>query len=276
MYYIGFLIGYFLIMVILMGIGIAVAKKHRTAAWVLFAAGAVIELLGIIGASSGYGSSMYNAPIIWIIYAAIAAVSARLIYSRSSGVSGKKGGNMADNTQPKPAQSDVSAAVSAQIESGRPAQFDAGRSAVQPERILIPEVDEDFYEEKTVASFDDWTVPVEEEEEDEKTLPFFMAEQPRPKAVLTRYADGQRIECTGSMFTVGKSQASADYKIADSQKISRQHATFYERGGNYYIVDNSKNGTMINGATITSGQQVPVRDGDRIRFADVDFIFNVE
>ena len=271
----GFLIGFFFIMIALMGLGIGLAKINTIAAWAAYAVGAVIQAIGILSfARNADALGMYiDMTVIWLVYGLIAIIAAGVIFARSPG---KNKGNKADTVQPQPVQSDVNSAAASQIETGRPAQFDSGRAAAQPGRALIPETDDDFYEEKTVASFDDWTVPVEEEEDDEKTLPFFMTEKPKPKAILTRCADGQRIECTGEKFTVGKSPTSSDYKISDSQKISRQHATFYEKDGNYFIVDNSKNGTVINDVAIASGLQVPVKDGDRIRFADVDFIFNVE
>lgn len=151
-----------------------------------------------------------------------------------------------------------------------------GAAVPLQERVLVPEIDDDeFYDEKTVASYDAATVPVEDDDDD-KTLPFFMEEKPKQKVVLTRCSDGYRIECTGDLFSVGKSLNSSNYMIPGSQKISRLHATFYEKDGNYYILDNSKNGTTVNGVAVPKTQQMPVNDGDRIRFADVEFTFSIE
>ena len=163
------------------------------------------------------------------------------------------------NAQPVPVRNDP-------VSSGAASTFQG--------RVLVPEIDDDdFYDEKTVASYDDITVPVDD---DDKTLPFFMQEEPQHKVVLTRCSDGFRIECAGDLFSVGKSLNSSNYQIPDSQKISRLHATFYERGGEYFVVDNSKNGTTVNGVPVPKTQQMPVRDGDRIKFADAEYVFNIE
>ncbi len=175
---------------------------------------------------------------------------------------GKKNNKKADSAEARPSADRVEA-------------YDPGPAVMPQNMVLVPEVDDDdFYDEKTIASFDDATVSVDDD--DDKTLPFFMEEKPQNKVVLIRCSDGYRIECTGDLFSVGKSLNSSNYMIPGSQKISRLHATFYERDGNYFIVDNSKNGTTVNGVAVPKTQQMPVNDGDRIKFADVEFTFKIE
>lgn len=198
---------------------------------------------------------------VWIAVLATAAIVGGIIFAVISGNKKKK--NKTDSAGSSP--SDVRAEA-----------YNQGPAVTPQNMVLVPEIDDDdFYDEKTIASFDDVTVPVEDDDDD-KTLPFFMEEKPQHKVILTRCSDGYRIECTGDLFSVGKSLNSSNYMIPGSQKISRLHATFYERDGNYFIVDNSKNGTTVNGVAVPKTQQMPVSNGDKIRFADVEFTFNIE
>lgn len=136
--------------------------------------------------------------------------------------------------------------------------------------IWVPEADDDLYEEKTTAFYDDMTVSIED---DEKTVALIDDRMPMVK--LTRLADSKTISCQGNVFTVGKSLKSSDYSITDNDKVSRKHATFYVKDGQYFIVDSSKNGTRINGVPAAEGTEFPVSDGDRIEFADESFIFSI-
>ena len=166
----------------------------------------------------------------------------------------RKNNNIADSADIRPS-------------NDRAEVYNQDPAATPQNMVLIPEIDYDaLYDEKTIASYDD----------EDKTLPFFMEENPQHKVVLTRCSDGYRIECTEDLFSVGKSLNSSNYMIPGSQKISRLHATFYEKDGNYFIVDNSMNGTTVNGVAVPKNQQMPVADGDKIKFADVEFIFNIE
>ena len=45
----GFLIGFFFIMIALMGLGIGLAKINTIAAWAAYAVGAVLQAIGILG-----------------------------------------------------------------------------------------------------------------------------------------------------------------------------------------------------------------------------------
>ena len=196
---------------------------------------------------------------VWIAVLATVVIVGGIIFAV---ISGNKKKSKTDSAGSSP--SDVRAEA-----------YNQGPAVTPQNMVLVPEVDDDFYDEKTIASYDDATVPVDDDDDD-KTLPFFMEEKPQCIVVLTRCSDGYRIECTGDLFSVGKSLNSSNYMIPGSQKISRLHATFYERDGNYFIVDNSKNGTTVNGVPVPKTQQMPVNDGDRIKFADVEFTFNIE
>ena len=156
----------------------------------------------------------------------------------------------------------------------RPAEYDSARSTSQQQRVMVPDLDDEFFEEKTVASYEELTAAMLDD--DDKTVPIFSDMTPVLRAVLTRCSDGEKTLCSGETFTVGKSQKSSDYRISENQKISRLHATFSLKDGEYYIVDSSKNGTSVNDIPIRSGVEIKLKDGDKITFADEEFIFNID
>lgn len=61
----------------------------------------------------------------------------------------------------------------------------------------------------------------------------------------------------------------------DARKaVSRLHACLLKEGDKYYLRDQSSmNGTFINGERIKPLSYYLLHDGDRIKFADVDFEF---
>lgn len=168
-----------------------------------------------------------------------------------------------------------------QADVDRPAEFNRKLNAAPALQDLIPEYDDDFYEDKTIASFgdDETMLSPEEDDEDElenQTLPLIAVEELVQRAVLTRCADHYRVVCTGENFSVGKSASMSDFVLPDNQKISRKHASFCEKDGKYYVIDSSKNGTSVNGKPVSSTQYTELRDGDRIIFADEEYIFSIE
>ncbi len=54
--------------------------------------------------------------------------------------------------------------------------------------------------------------------------------------------------------------------------ISRKHAKIYYDRGRYFIEDlGSKNGTKVNGLKIDSYLGIPIRGGDNVSIADMEF-----
>jgi pSer/pThr/pTyr-binding forkhead associated (FHA) protein len=70
------------------------------------------------------------------------------------------------------------------------------------------------------------------------------------------------------VLTIGRDY-SCDIQLNDSTDVvSRNHAMIeIGFGGKYYIVDQSRNGTYVNGVRIASGQKVQVSRGDEVSFA---------
>lgn len=71
-------------------------------------------------------------------------------------------------------------------------------------------------------------------------------------------------------FTIGRDLQSDIVLNDDSDIVSRRHAVLeVGRNGKYFITDQSRNGTYINGIRITSNEKVPVVRDDEVSFAHV-------
>jgi len=71
-------------------------------------------------------------------------------------------------------------------------------------------------------------------------------------------------------FTIGRGDE-CQIRIQDqSQRVSRNHATIkiYE-SGKMFIIDQSSNGTWVNGVKISQNVEYPIKRGDSISFAHV-------
>lgn len=93
-------------------------------------------------------------------------------------------------------------------------------------------------------------------------------------AYLEFYDNGiaSRINLDRERIAVGKLRSQCDF-VLNNRKISKMHAEFICRNGQYYVKDfNSTNGTYINGGNqrIQSNQEYQIYNGDRVTLADVD------
>jgi type VI secretion system protein len=59
--------------------------------------------------------------------------------------------------------------------------------------------------------------------------------------------------------------------------LSGHHAAIEYRGGHWYVVDKSMNGTFVNGSTTALGRDraYALQDGDRLRMGDYDFLVSI-
>ncbi len=57
-----------------------------------------------------------------------------------------------------------------------------------------------------------------------------------------------------------------------SNFISRKHARIVFRNNNYFIVDESTNGTFINKTTLEKGKEYVLSEEDQLKLADIEFI----
>lgn len=92
---------------------------------------------------------------------------------------------------------------------------------------------------------------------------------------LVRLSNNERIPICAAEFTVGRERSSVDYCVGGNTNISRVHARFVVRNGATYIVDNkAANGTFVNGVKARAGQEIQLKNGDKIVLADEKFEFN--
>lgn len=93
---------------------------------------------------------------------------------------------------------------------------------------------------------------------------------------LIRKKNNEKIFLNKPVFRMGKERSYVDYFIGDNTAISRSHANFISRDGQYLVMDtNSTNHTFVNGVMIQSNQEVQINQGDVIRLANEDFEFHL-
>lgn len=93
---------------------------------------------------------------------------------------------------------------------------------------------------------------------------------------LIRKKNNEKISLNKPVFRVGKERSYVDYFIGDNTAISRSHANFISRDGEYFVVDtNSTNHTFVNGTMIQSNVETAIAHGDTIRLANEDFEFKL-
>lgn len=83
--------------------------------------------------------------------------------------------------------------------------------------------------------------------------------------------NGYDIEINKSKFVIGKS--SGDVDLSGYNMLSRVHCEIVNSDGNYYIIDkNSTNGTYVNNSRIPSEKMIPIKSGDNILLADLEYV----
>lgn len=100
--------------------------------------------------------------------------------------------------------------------------------------------------------------------------------QTQKNPYLIRLKNNEQIALNKQVFRIGKEKSYVDYFLGDNSAISRSHANIISRNGEYFVVDtNSTNHTYLNGVMIQSNVEMRLKPGDKIRFADEDFEFNM-
>ena len=92
---------------------------------------------------------------------------------------------------------------------------------------------------------------------------------------LTRISTGEKITINKERFAIGRERGRVDYCISDNTAVGRSHAVIVNRGGNAYVIDqNSRNCTYVNDQRAGANQEVKIKSGDKITFADEAFTYN--
>lgn len=94
-------------------------------------------------------------------------------------------------------------------------------------------------------------------------------------ATLTHSKTNENIVINKVAFYLGKDALRADYCIRNNPSVSRNHAVIKQMNGGFYLEDlQATNGTFHNGRKLQPSQSVKLSDGDRIRLANEEFLFN--
>lgn len=89
---------------------------------------------------------------------------------------------------------------------------------------------------------------------------------------LTRLPNGERRWLGFGSLRIGR-QSQADI-VLTHETVSRHHADICYESGRYVLYDHSTNGTWANGELVAVARTL--RDGDRLRFGEVEFLFSLE
>ena len=94
-------------------------------------------------------------------------------------------------------------------------------------------------------------------------------------AFLVSLTDGTRLPITKDRAVVSRIPAIGDIVIADDH-ISSEHALILVKDGQYFVRDtDSKNHTFKNGSVIRPGDDVPLANGDEVRFWRLSYRFEL-
>lgn len=93
-------------------------------------------------------------------------------------------------------------------------------------------------------------------------------------ATLVRMKNGEQIQIRKQLFKIGKERVKVDYCISDNNTVSRVHVQITYRNNEYYLTDmKSTNYTSVNGNKLSSGQEIKLHNGDKIKLSDEEFEF---
>lgn len=94
---------------------------------------------------------------------------------------------------------------------------------------------------------------------------------------LFRVLNEEVISINKPVFRIGKERSYVDYFVTNNNAVSRSHADVITRGEKYFVIDlNSKNHTYINDKMIAVQCETEIRDGDRLKLGNEEFIFQIK
>ncbi len=96
-----------------------------------------------------------------------------------------------------------------------------------------------------------------------------------PQAYLVK--GGERTLVSKMVFRVGKSYDQADFIIEGNKSVSRHHADIVCENGFFFVIDRgSLNHTMVNGEMLVPNKKKAVRNRDKIKFANEEYVFEIK
>lgn len=112
--------------------------------------------------------------------------------------------------------------------------------------------------------------------EDEDGTALLVEDQNVQYPTLFRVLTEETISINKPVFRLGKERSYVDYFVTNNNAVSRSHADIITRGNRYYVIDlNSKNHTYINDQILAVQYETEIRDGDRLKLGNEEFVFHV-
>ena len=103
-----------------------------------------------------------------------------------------------------------------------------------------------------------------------------LSSQSSIQATLERKSNYENIRINKGIFSIGKERKKVDYCISDNNSISRNHAEIVVKNGTFYLIDQkSTNGTYLNDVKLNPLQEMELKNGDKIRLSDEEFVFKM-
>lgn len=110
---------------------------------------------------------------------------------------------------------------------------------------------------------------------DEPNVREFKSGGSSPSMQLVAQRVNERLEftVTKSPYVLGRSETYADGVIGINKAVGRTHCQIVYKNNTYYVIDmKSANGTQINGQRLTTEKPYPLKNGDILRLANLDFL----
>lgn len=96
---------------------------------------------------------------------------------------------------------------------------------------------------------------------------------PPMKIIAQRVNERLEFTITKSPYILGRSESYADGIIGINKAVGRTHCQIVYKNGRYFVIDmKSSNGTQINGQRLNPEQAYPLKNGDILRLANLDFL----
>ena len=147
------------------------------------------------------------------------------------------------------------------------------------EKIYLMDEDDEktdlFIDDESTCLLDDEATELFSED-DEKGL-FNEKWMGMPKyPILIRTLTEEIIRINKPVFRIGKEENCVDYIVTNNIAISRSHADIISRGDRYFVFDlRSKNKSYINNRVLPAEQEVEIFNGDVLKLANEEFLFQV-
>ncbi len=116
----------------------------------------------------------------------------------------------------------------------------------------------------------------EEYEKDQGTVFMSVAKERKKCECIVSEKTGEAVMIEDKELRIGSAKDFNDC-IIDNTAVSRIHAIIKKHEEGFFISDlNSTNGTYVNGGEVMPGEKVLLKDRDRIKFADEEYVYHSE